>query len=123
VDQRTRTQLPLLPALLRAVERHRADAEERVNTATATAAGGRFTAAGQELQRCREGESGRVYAIDVATTKRRDLSHEESAAFWSRATVEVSRHIGIRIEEMLELTHRARRPDSPDGNLQKDNGH
>ncbi|HZO65266.1 MAG TPA: site-specific integrase [Kribbellaceae bacterium] len=105
MDQRTRTQLPLLPALLRAVQRHRADAEERVNTATATAAGGRFTAAGQELQRCREGESGRVYAIDLATSKRRDLSHEESAAFWSWATVEVLRHTGIRIEEMLELTH------------------
>jgi len=77
MDQRTRTQLPLLPALLRAVERHRTDAEERVNTATATAAGRRFTAGGQELQRCRKGESGRVYAIDLTTTKRRDLSHEE----------------------------------------------
>jgi len=105
MDQRTRTQLPLLPALLRAVERHRTDAEERVNTATATAAGRRFTAGGQELQRCRKGESGRVYAIDLTTTKRRDLSHEESAAFWSWATVEVLRHTGIRIEEMLELTH------------------
>ena len=105
MDQRTRTQLPLLPALLRAVEQHRADAEERVNTATAASAGGRFTAAGQQFQRCRPGESGRVFAIDLATAKRRDLTHEESAAFWSWATVEVLRHTGIRIEEMLELTH------------------
>jgi hypothetical protein len=105
MDQRTRTQLPLLPALLRAVEQHRTDAEECVNTATGTVAGGRFTAGGQELQRCRQGESGRVYAIDLATTKRRDLTHEESAAFWSWATVEVLRRTGIRIEEMLELTH------------------
>jgi hypothetical protein len=105
MDQRTRTQLPLLPALLRAVEQHRTDAEERVNTATATPVGYEFTAGGQELQRCRQGESGRVYAIDLAKTKRRDLTHEESAAFWSWATVEVLRHTGIRIEEMLELTH------------------
>jgi hypothetical protein len=105
MDQRTRTQLPLLPVLLRAVEQQRADAEERVNTANASTAGGRFTAGGQEYQRCRPGESGRVFAIDRATAKRRDLTHEESAAFWSWATVEVLRHTGIRIEEMLELTH------------------
>jgi hypothetical protein len=105
MDQRTRTQLPLLPALLRAVEQHRKDAEERINTAAATSAGSRFAASGQEFQRCRQGESGRVYAVDLATDRRRDLTHEESAAFWSWATVEVLRHTGIRIEEMLELTH------------------
>jgi hypothetical protein len=105
MDQRTRTQLPLLPALLRAVEQHRKDAEERINAAVATPAGDRFTASGQEFQRCRQGESGRVYAVGLATDRRRDLTHEESAAFWSWATVEVLRHTGIRIEEMLELTH------------------
>ena len=105
MDQRTRTQLPLLPALVRAVEQHRKDAGERINTATAAPAGSRFTTGGQEFQRCRQGESGRVYAADLAIDKRRDLTHEESAAFWSWATVEVLRHTGIRIEEMLELTH------------------
>ena len=77
MDQRTRTQLPLLPALLRAVEQQRKDAEERINAANATAAGSRFTAGGQEFQRCRQGESGRVYAIGLAAGKRRDLTHEE----------------------------------------------
>ena len=71
----------------------------------ATAAGSRFTAGDQDFQRCRQGESGRVYAIGLAAGRRRDLTHEESAAFWSWATVEVLRHTGIRIEEMLELTH------------------
>jgi hypothetical protein len=105
MDQRTRTQLPLLPALVRAVEQHRKDAEERITTATAAPAGSRFTTGGQKFQRCRQGESGRVYAVDLATDRRRDLTHEESSAFWSWATVEVLRHTGIRIEEMLELTH------------------
>ncbi|WP_406067713.1 site-specific integrase [Streptomyces sp. NBC_01020] len=41
----------------------------------------------------------------MATGRRRNLTHEEEAAFWSWATVEVLRHTGIRIEEMLELTH------------------
>jgi integrase len=105
MDQRTRTQLPLLPALLRAVEQQRTDTGQRLSTARDTPAGGRFTVAGVELQRCRPGESGRVYATDPATGKRRNLTHEEEAAFWSWATVEVLRHTGIRIEEMLELTH------------------
>ena len=105
MDQRTRTQLPLLPALLRAVEQQRKDAEERIDAATAVPAGARFTAGGQQFQRGREGQSGRVFAIDLATAKRRDLTHDEQAAFWSWATVEVLRHTGIRIEEMLELTH------------------
>jgi hypothetical protein len=58
-------------------------------------AGGRFTVGGQEFQRCRQGESGRVYAVGLATDRRRDLTHEESAAFWSWATVEVLRHTGV----------------------------
>ncbi len=105
MDQRTRAQLPLLPALLRAVDQQRKDAEERISAARGTAAGGRFTVAGQEFQRCRQGPSGRVYVTELATGKRRNLTHEDEAAFWSWATVEILRATGIRIEEMLELTH------------------
>ncbi|RNF80024.1 site-specific integrase [Streptomyces botrytidirepellens] len=105
MDQRTRTQLPLLPALLRAVDRQRKDAEARITAARATPDGGRFLMAGEEFERCRSGQAGRVYATEVATDRRRNLTHEEEAAFWSWATVEVLRHTGIRIEEMLELTH------------------
>jgi integrase len=105
MDQRTRTQLPLLPALLRAVGQHRKDAEERITAARSTPADGVFTAAGQEFQRRQPGQAGRVNVTEAATGKRRNLTHEEEAAFWSWATVEVLRHTGIRIEEMLELTH------------------
>ncbi|MFF1655149.1 tyrosine-type recombinase/integrase [Streptomyces sp. NPDC058255] len=105
MDQRTRTQLPLLPALLRAVDRQRKDAEARITAARATPVGERFLVAGEEFERCRSGQAGRVYATEVAVGRRRNLTHEEEAAFWSWATVEVLRHTGIRIEEMLELTH------------------
>jgi hypothetical protein len=64
MDQRTRTQLPLLPVLLRAVEQQRKDAEERLNAAEKTPTDGRFTTAGQQFQRCRMGQSGRVFATD-----------------------------------------------------------
>ncbi len=34
-----------------------------------------------------------------------DLAGDEERAFWTWASVEVLRHTGVRIEEMLELTH------------------
>ncbi|MEV5500387.1 site-specific integrase [Nonomuraea fuscirosea] len=105
MDQRTRAQLPLMPALLRAVEQQRKAAEYLISTARATPEGEVFTVAGRAFRRCRQGPSGRVYVIEVATGKKRSLTHEEEAAFWSWATVEVLRATGIRIEEMLELTH------------------
>jgi integrase len=105
MDQRTRAQLPLLPALVRAVEQQRKTAGHLLTTAKDAPAGDVFTDAGRQLRRCRPGPSGRVYVTEVATGKKRDLTHEEEAAFWSWATVEVLRATGIRIEEMLELTH------------------
>jgi hypothetical protein len=105
MDQRTRAQLPLLPALVRAVGQQRKAAGHLLATARDVPAGDLFTVAGQQFQRCRPGPSGRVYIIEVAAGKKRNLTHEEEAAFWSWATVEVLRATGIRIEEMLELTH------------------
>ena len=107
MDQRTRTQLPLLPALLRAVEQQRKDAEELGSTPPVPPpAGDRFTAGGPGLPALppgtvRPGLRHRAWP----PARRRNLTHEEEAAFWSWATVEVLRHTGIRIEEMLELTH------------------
>ncbi|MFB7191011.1 hypothetical protein ACFC0C_36305 [Streptomyces sp. NPDC056178] len=60
MDQRTRTQLPLLPALLRAVDRQRKHAEARITAARATPAGGRFLVAGEEFDRCGSGQARRV---------------------------------------------------------------
>jgi hypothetical protein len=104
-DQRTRTQLPVLPALVRAVEGHRKAAEQRLRLAQSTPAETPFTADGQQFLRRRTGESGRIFATELATGKRRDLTHEEDVAFWAWAVVETLRHTGIRIEELLEPTH------------------
>ncbi|MEU0939006.1 site-specific integrase [Embleya sp. NPDC005971] len=70
-----------------------------------TSEGEIFTVDGRAFLRCRQGPSGRVYAIELPAGKKRNLTHEEESAFWSWATVEVLRATGIRIEEMLELTH------------------
>ncbi|QCX82648.1 Phage integrase family protein (plasmid) [Streptomyces sp. YIM 121038] len=105
MDQRTRTLLPALPALVKAVERQLKDAQTCLATGRETTAEASFTTpAGETLLR-RAGVSSRVYADDPATGRRRDLTVEEERAFWAWAIVEVLRHTGMRIEEALELTH------------------
>ena len=47
----------------------------------------------------------RIWAEDPQGGKRRDLTFEEHRGFWTWAVVEVLRHTGIRIEELLELSH------------------
>ena len=44
---------------------------------------------------------------DRPQDKRRNLSLEADRAFWAWALVEVLRHTGARIEEVLEITHRS----------------
>ena len=109
MDARTRERLPVLPVLVRTVEQHRADAAALLTAARAAGPGTTFTAAGQHLIKPvltgAARSTARVWALDPATGKRRDLAKEEEYAFWAWAAVEVLRLTGIRIEELLEITH------------------
>ncbi len=107
MDQRTRERLPLLPTLARSIDQQRKDAAQRLEAARATAPGERFTVGDHTLIRPIMPTAGgtKIWADDPHTGARRDLTHEEHLAFWAWATVEVLRHTGIRIEELLELTH------------------
>jgi hypothetical protein len=107
MDQRTRERLPVLPALVRTVEQRRRRATERLQAAQATEPGGTFTAGGADYRRPIMPNAGgtRIWAEDLATGTRHNLTFEEHDAFWAWATIEVLRHTGIRIEELLELTH------------------
>jgi hypothetical protein len=108
MDARTREQLPVLPAVVRAVNEHRKAAEVLLHAARQTQPGQPFTAAGQTLIRSltRHGAVfGKVWADDPGTGKRRNLDLEEDHAFWAWATVEVLRATGVRVEELLELSH------------------
>ena len=82
-------------------------AAERLQAARDTPAGSLFTAGGQTLRRAvmKTETTGRIWAEDPATGKRRDLTFEEHRGFWCWAMVEVLRHTGIRIEELTELSH------------------
>jgi integrase len=107
MDARTRERLPVLPALASAVDRQRKDTAALLAAARQATSGQEFTAAGQALVRLpvRGGSPLKVWALDPATGQRADLAGQESYAFWAWAAVEVLRHTGIRIEELLELSH------------------
>jgi hypothetical protein len=106
-DQRTRERLPVLPALVAFVDTQRDAAAERLRVAQNTPSGEVFTAAGQTLRRpaMKTKTTGRIWAEELDTGKRRDLTFEEHRGFWTWAMVEVLRHTGIRIEELTELSH------------------
>jgi integrase len=107
MDARTRDRLPVLPVLARAAAKWREEAAALLAAARDTPAGAEFTAAGQTLLRIvrPHGDPRNVWARDPADGRLRMLTREEEHAFWAWAVVEVLRLTGIRVEELLELSH------------------
>ncbi|HRV68095.1 MAG TPA: site-specific integrase [Marmoricola sp.] len=122
--QRIRELAPLLPRLVDAARDHRSAAKALLDVAAATPPGESFTEAGRTLRRASLSDDtsrgtktsrGHVY-VDTPPRSgnsgrpqdnRRNLSLEADRAFWAWALVEVLRHTGARIEEVLEITHRS----------------
>ena len=69
--------------------------------------GKQFTAAGKTLIRIDRptAAADNVWARDPDTGKPRLLNLDEEHAFWAWAVIEVLRHTGVRVEELLELSH------------------
>ena len=106
MDARTRERLPVLPILVRTVSQRRKAAGTLLEAARQTQPGDTFTADGQTLTRSViKNITGKIWADDPASGKRRDLGLEDDHAFWAWAAVEVLRLTGIRMEELLEITH------------------
>ncbi|MFR9749416.1 tyrosine-type recombinase/integrase [Nocardia sp. 004] len=107
MDQRTRERLPVLPVLVRTANDRRLSAARLLKAAYIAEPGAVIDGTNGTLRKAVVPKSiGRiVWAEDVATGKRRNLSYEEEAAFWAFATIEVLRLTGIRCEELLELSH------------------
>lgn len=106
-DQRTRAQVPVLPLLVAAVENRRTHTAALLATASAIPQGHGFTHGGQVLTRADSPHADNIRLADPQRVRGRDLNREENDAFWAWAVVEVLRHTGIRVEELLELTHHA----------------
>jgi integrase len=106
MDARTRERLPVLPVLVRTVADRRRAAGTLLEAARQTQPGDTFTADGQTLTRAIiKTTTEKIWAEDLASGKRRNLGLEEDHAFWAWAAVEVLRLTGIRMEELLEITH------------------
>jgi len=108
MDARTRERLPVLPVLVAAVENWRREAGGLLAAGRETAPGHRFSAGGESLVRLprSHGLPTNVWAEDLDGAKRL-LNREEEHAFWAWAIVQVLRHTGVRVEELLELSHHA----------------
>ena len=106
MDARTRERLPVLPVVARSVNERRKHTRTLLDAARDTRQGD--VVAGSTLRRSvvgLRGDPGKVWVDDPATGKRRDLVREEDHAFWAWAIVEVLRATGVRVEELLELSH------------------
>lgn len=107
MGQRTRERLPALPTLLRVAHRRLKEAQTRLEALQQAQFDSEFTVLEETFKTPRstnrsDGRPGYVYDV---SGQRRDLGNEEKRAFWAWATIEVLRHTGIRIEELLELSH------------------
>ena len=108
MDARTRERLPLLPQLARCTDQWRRDAAAILAAGQAVSPGEAFSAAGQSLvrsTRLRPRIEGNVWARDQASGKAKLLDREEEHAFWAWAVIEVLRFTGLRVEELIELSH------------------
>jgi hypothetical protein len=107
MDSRTRERLPVLPVLVEAVDRWRRESRQLLEAGQQVQPGKQFTAAGKTLTRIDRPHAAadNVWVRDPDTSKPRLLNFDEEHAFWGWAVIEVFRHTGIRVEELLELSH------------------
>lgn len=116
--QRTRTLAPWIPQLVHSVGAEKERMGRLLAAASAVEPGNPFLIDGQEwFRRDRLLTSKGEASYTLMTTLVVDpagavlnLSHLEHKAYWTWAALEVLRHTGLRVEEMLELTHLSLRP-------------
>ena len=112
----------VVPQLVSSIAETLRIAEQRLRAASAVPAGQEFLFDGQTWRVAPNTHTGGYIRTQLFVVSpdgaQHDLTAEEDAAFWTWAVVEVLRHSGIRIEEMLELTHLSIRAfRKPDGQV------
>jgi integrase len=114
MDDRTRRLQPLLPALVDRVEAEHGRLQTVLDAAGPLPGGRRFTVAGRTFERVwttndasrrLRGGQANVRVRDVSTGDLLNVTRTEDSVFWEWAAIEVLRQTGIRIEELVELTH------------------
>jgi integrase len=127
MDDRVRQRQPLLPPLVAHLEDRYHHLSELLHSASALSAGEIFTVDDRAYERVwraaddrrqRNGGRANVRVRDLASGGDLNVSAAEDIAFWEWAVVEVLRHSGVRIEELLELTHLSiRQYERPNGEV------
>ncbi len=117
MHQRIRERLPQLPALVEAAEAHRHDRAALLEKAAAASVGEAFDHGGRAYVRLGQrqvfGEERasqnvvRFSDLGADPAEITDITREEDEAFWAWAIIETFRYTGVRIEELLEITHLA----------------
>jgi hypothetical protein len=116
IHQRTRERLPHLPVLVETAEQHLASTRALLATATATPVSEELDHEGQRLRRIVSGADTRtvsqqsrpqILVCNLDGSNRLNVTRAETDAFWAWAIIETLRLTGVRIEELLEITHLA----------------
>jgi len=114
MDDRVRQRQPLLPVLVAHLEDRYSHLQTLLQAASPLVGGETVTINGRTYQRvwtaaddrrARRGGQANTRVRDLGSGEDINVSTAEDIAFWEFAAVEVLRHAGIRIEELLELTH------------------
>lgn len=111
MHERTRTRAVRVAELADIAERTYQHVRSLLDAARAAGAGERFCVGASTFVRLDQATHDmahpKIAAIDAdgqPAGDRRDMVIEEEDAFWGFAVIEVLRHTGVRIEELLELT-------------------
>jgi hypothetical protein len=117
IHQRIRDRLPHLQLLADTAADHYHQQRDLLTLATNTPIDELFTHAQRSYQRVttyggihpHPSQHGALYVTveDVAAGERLNLTVGEDKAFWAWAIIETLRHTGVRVEELLEITHLA----------------
>lgn len=111
---RTRQRQPLLPVLVEHVETRYDRARLLLERANKAVDGEVFTHDGTDYRRViteadrkllRHGDAVPTRVIEESSGQTIHIGTEEETAFWEWAAVETLRHSGVRVEELIELTH------------------
>ena len=114
MDDRVRQRQPLLPVLVAHLEDRYSHLQTLLQAASPLVGGEAVTINGRTYQRvwtaaddrrARRGGQANTRVRDLGSGEDINVSTAEDIAFWEFAVVEVLRHAGVRIEELLELTH------------------
>ncbi len=116
MHQRVRERLPHLSMLVDNAEAHRSGQAQLLAAAKSVPVGQAFQHNGvaylRTIYRSYTKDPSRqktttVLIENIATGERIDVTETEDDAFWTWAIIETLRHTGVRIEELLEITHLA----------------